>query len=126
MARVPVQTSTLGWLGPPAGAAERGFDVQKSDNWPIPLIVRRDTGWRELSADWFGANERPSRVRTSELPESAPTPYQLVSRRRLRLAHALFVVLFLGLLALVAWEVRVYFGDAAILRFIERIRALFT
>lgn len=113
MGRPNTETATFGWLGPPDGTNEmaRGVgDLPRSDNWPIPLVVRRQGGgWREISADWFDAAERtlsPSRI--SDVGEDDGDGYHVVSRRRLRLAHALFVLLALGVIALIAWEVHVY------------------
>ena len=86
-------------------------DLPRSDNWPIPLVVRRQSGggWREISADWFDAAERSlSSVRNSDVDDEQGDGYHVVSRRRLRLAHALFVLLALGVIALIAWEVHVY------------------
>lgn len=86
-------------------------DLPRSDNWPIPLVVRRQSGggWREISADWFDAAERSlSSARNSDVDQEQDEDYHVVSRTRLRLAHALFVLLALGLIALIAWEVHVY------------------
>lgn len=116
MNRLHTETATFGWLNPPDGSSDTrsSAEVPRADNWPIPLVVRRQTpGWREISADWFEAAERnlyPSRNADAGLDDSEATGYQLVSRRRLRLAHALFTLLALALVALIAWEVHVYFG----------------
>jgi hypothetical protein len=78
--------------------------------------VRREPGptWKELSADWFDAADRESFANRAgyvdDTEEASAEPYHVVSRRRLRLAHALFALLFLALLALAAWEAHIYFG----------------
>ncbi|HET9929200.1 MAG TPA: hypothetical protein VFQ35_00870 [Polyangiaceae bacterium] len=88
-------------------------ELPRSDNWPIPLVVRRQSGggWREISADWFDAAERTLYPPRNSDVSDDDDGYQLVSRRRLRLAHALFVLLALAVVALIAWEVHVYFGN---------------
>ena len=115
MGRGHTETSTLGWLLPPEASEpsrRSGQPRQGSDNWPIPLVVRREaggSGWKELSADWFDAADRPS-LSSSVVESDSAEPYQLVSRRRLRWAHALFALLFLALLTLAAWEAHIYLG----------------
>ncbi|MFZ5896212.1 MAG: hypothetical protein ACOY0T_34465 [Myxococcota bacterium] len=112
MVRAHSQTSTMGWLAPPSEPIESRppADARTSDNWPIPLVVRRESGWRELSAEWFDAEGERAALLSRSAEFEPIEPYQLVSRRRLRLAHALFALLFLGLLALAVWEADVYFG----------------
>ena len=128
MARASFETTgSLGWLGPPASSSDpsgRGVDVRQSDNWPIPLVVRREAsaGLLGISADWFN-------LRPSESPLLPPRlsgevePYRVVSRKRLRLSHALFLVAFLALLALVAWEVNVYYGGDGLARVAAWLKA---
>jgi hypothetical protein len=118
MARVAVETSSFGWLAPPANLSDgtrRGFDQRHSDNWPIPLVSRRaaNAGWHEMSGDWFNSNPTESLSLPPRLSADVP-PYRVVSRTRLRLAHALFAVAFLALVSLAAWEVDVYYGGGHI------------
>jgi len=115
MARATFETTaSFGWLGPPSNPGEpsgRGVDLRQSDNWPIPLVVRRDgsTGLLGISADWFNSRP-PESVPLSARVSGEAEPYRVVSRKRLRLAHALFVVAFLALVALVAWEAHVFYA----------------
>lgn len=118
MGRAHTETSTLGWLLPRDAneSFRRPAERQASDNWPIPLVVRREpAAWKEISADWFDAAERISFANRAGYAVEEPVeehrePYRVVSRWRLRLAHALFALLFLALLALAAWEAHIYFG----------------
>lgn len=78
-----------------------GRNGNDTGNWPVLLVRRKKTLLvsPELDAAWFSRSQ-------SELVESgAHTPFQVVSRRRLRLAHALFLLAFGGVMALLAWEV---------------------
>ena len=79
-----------------------------SGNWPVLLVKRKQTLLvvPELDAAWFG------RTQSEQLVESGErAPFQIVSRRRLRLAHALFVLAFGAVLALLTWEIRIHVLD---------------
>lgn len=80
-------------------------DANESGNWPV-LLVRRKSDppvAPELDAAWFGGQRQ-------QLSDSAEYgSFRLVSRRRLRLAHALFVIVFGAVLALLFWVARLHF-----------------
>jgi hypothetical protein len=86
------------------GLGRNGSD---SGNWPVLLVRKKKTLLvsPELDAAWFGGAQRES-----ELVDADEGPFQLVSRRRLRWAHALFVLAFGAVAALLIWEVRTHFG----------------
>src|SRR6188768_3366348 len=80
-----------------------------SGNWPV-LLVKKKKGLQispELDAAWFGREQREAR----ELEGSSEQlPFQVVSRRRLRWAHALFLLAFGAVVALLVWEARLHFA----------------
>ena len=81
-------------------------DANESGNWPVLLVRRKSTPplVPELDAQWFGGGPR-------QLSDSAEYgSFRLVSRRRLRLAHALFVIVFGASLALLLWAARLHFA----------------
>jgi hypothetical protein len=84
------------------GIAQNGND---SGNWPVLLIKRKATlvVSPELDAAWFG-REQGALVDSGE-----HAPFQIVSRRRLRWAHALFLLAFGAIVALLVWEAQVHF-----------------
>ena len=94
------------------GAPQQVSGIRRNGNdsgtWPV-LLVRKKKALLvspELDAAWFGRDERESEF--VDLGE--PGSFQLVSRRRLRWAHALFVLAFGAVAALLIWEARTHFG----------------
>jgi hypothetical protein len=84
-------------------------DVDDSANWPVLLVRRKDTPLIApgLDAPWFAGSQR-------QLSDSGEHgSFRLVSRRRLRLAHALFVIVFGAALALLVWVARTHFTSDA-------------
>jgi hypothetical protein len=83
-----------------------GRDGNDSGNWPVLLVRRKKTllVLPDLDAAWFGG--APSEPVDAD--EQLTT--QLVSRRRLRLAHALFLLAFGAIVALLVWEARTHFS----------------
>jgi hypothetical protein len=59
----------------------------------------------ELGGAWFESATREAEARAELVNEPA---YARVSRRRVRAAHAVFVIVLLGVLALATWEVQIY------------------
>lgn len=78
-----------------------------SGNWPVLLVRKKKKALLvlpDLDAAWFGRGQ-------SEFVDSGEhAPFQVVSRRRLRLAHALFVLAFGAVVALLIWEARTHFA----------------
>jgi hypothetical protein len=87
------------------GVGGNGTD---SGNWPLLLVRRKATLLvsPELDAAWFGRQQ-------SALVDSGEHPtFQIVSRRRLRWAHALFLLAFGGVVALLLWEAHLHFAGS--------------
>lgn len=80
-----------------------------SGNWPLLLVKRKKALLvsPELDAAWFGREQRESRGLADSGEQVA---FQVVSRRRLRWAHALFLLAFGAIVALLVWEVRLHFA----------------
>jgi hypothetical protein len=86
-----------------------GRNGNDSGNWPV-LLVRKKKALLvspELDAAWFGGKQRQSEL--VDCSDEAGS-FQLVSRRRLRWAHALFALAFGAVAALLIWEARTHFG----------------
>lgn len=87
-------------------------DGNDSGNWPV-LLVRKKTKPTlsiepSLDAAWFGRSQgavAPS-AQSALFDSGEHGSFQLVSRRRLRWARALFVLLFGAVVALLVWEAR--------------------
>src|SRR5689334_5803674 len=87
-----------------------GRDGNDSSNWPVLLVRKKKTLLisPELDAAWFGGGPRAALVDSGE-----HVPFQVVSRRRLRLAHAVFLLAFGAVLALLFWEVRIHLASGS-------------
>ncbi|HWA71762.1 MAG TPA: hypothetical protein VG937_05500 [Polyangiaceae bacterium] len=83
-----------------------GRNGNDSGNWPVPLVKRkaRLVVSPELDAAWFGGGQ------AALVDSGEHAPFQIVSRRRLRWAHALFLLAFSAVVALLAWEAHVHFA----------------
>lgn len=86
-------------------------DGNDSGNWPVLLVRRKKQTLAitpELDAAWFGGDRRAvATFGKSALVDSGEHgSFQMVSRRRLRWARALFLLLFGAVVALLVWEAR--------------------